>query len=137
MIPFWGNFHTVRLNTPSDPRWYDTPIARLMKTGIWEYNEAKHHCSLQHITDGRTSQAFTHHVLATGARLFHIHYAFGEKGVKFRDNRRGDLGDPDKLDAKEETPDFNMKETGNWGEIRTATYPGPWPEVLQEYINGN
>jgi len=134
MIPFWRDLYTVRLNTPTDPRWFETPISRVMVTGQWEYNEVKHHCSLQHIELGRSNEVFLRHVLASGGRLFHLHYGFGKSGVKFRDNRRGDLGDPDEIDEGKVEPDFSEKPKGNWGEVKMASYSGPWPDVLQEYL---
>lgn len=128
MIPFWGDLHHVRVNGPDDARWFNVNLARIIKAGVWEYSEDYHHCTLQHKSFGRGSEAF----LGTTAiqyPLYHLHYGFGVKGVKFRDNRRGDLGNPDAIDEKRSTPIFS-----GMPNVYVARYYGPWPSILEPYL---
>lgn len=133
-VPFWGDLHSVRESTEEDPRWHGTQIARIIRRGLWSYNALKHHCYLYHKDFGRGVRAFQDASMDTGCKLYHLHYAFGKPGMKFRDNRRGDLGDPDALDEGREEPNFNLRREGKWGEIKVTNYLGPWPSLLEEHL---
>ncbi len=133
-VPFWGDLYSVRVNTETDPRWLGTQIARVIRKDFWSYNALKHHCYLYHREFGRDIRAFDNASVDTGHKLYHLHYAFGKDGMKFRDNRRGDLGDPDAIDEGRAEPNFNLRTEGKWGEVRVTDYLGPWPLLLEDCL---
>ena len=133
-IPFWGDLHHVRCSTPNDPRWYGTPIARIIKRSEWKYMEVEHHSAPCHRTHGRSDKAWQTTV-ESSIRLYHLHYGFGNRGIKINDNRAGDLGDS-KYRPKFDLPDFN-RPTGIFGSIVVKPYIGPWNRLLMPDVRGD
>mgnify|MGYP001580513631 CR=1 FL=1 len=133
MIPFWNDLHTVRINTPEDPRWHGVFLGRVVRNGCFVYGEQKHHCLLREQKSGAFKNSFY-----SDFPIFHLHYGFGDSGLKYRDNRRGDLGSAtsDDWDHGNIAPDF-YHFIGKHGEVKTCSYEGPWPEILTPYLNGD
>ena len=127
LIPFWGDLHHIRCSTQDDNRWYGVNLARVLKKGMWKFDDTPHHCALQHKDFGRTAIAMSQNI-NTGLPVYHLHYGFGEKGVKVRDNRRGDLINGScGIDVVDE-PIFNKQG------LNIKNYIGPYPTVLEEYL---
>jgi len=131
MVPFWGDLYHVRINGPDDPRWFNINLSRILKAGVWQYDTAKHHCTLEHKKYKKSANAYKD-IFNAPDYIYHLHYGFGDVGLKYRDNRRGDLGNPDALDEGRTKPNFT--EIPN---VLVTRYYGPWPVILQSYLDGD
>jgi glycosyltransferase involved in cell wall biosynthesis len=140
MVPFWGDLKHVRLSVPTDYRWFGIPLGRVIKNKTWTYNRKQHHCKLEPSTGDNALDL----LLDVDYPIYHLHYGFGQAGVKPGDNRRADLLRPeDNISMYAvpdiiEDPDFSAK---NWKtdvgwviHVATEKYEGPWPSVLEKYL---
>ena len=124
LVPFWGSLDRVRVNTQRDARWYGVPVSRVVIKDNITYSDDRHHCYIQPTFEGA-------HRVALYVPLYHLHYGFGEKGIKPYDCRSTDM----ELCWKtlKDAPNFNCL-IGNFGPVLSLPYNGPWPNELQEYV---
>ena len=137
-IPFWETLKKVRLNGLTDPRWFGLEIGRIIKNNCYEYNNKAHHCGLIPIIDHISTSKFNYPV-------YHLHYGFGQAGLKPGDNRRAELLDPElnismyAVPDIIDNPDFSDKcwttDVGWILNVKTEEWKGPWPKCLTHLIN--
>lgn len=122
-VSFWKDFKTVRLNHPVDPRWEGHHLCLWKNNPNLRYVD-KHHCTLENFDNRRITYV-------DDVALFHIHYAVG---LKYRDNRRGDVGygHTDLIDGE---PDWNFLNKGDYVyKLVTKPYEGKYPKALERAI---
>jgi glycosyltransferase involved in cell wall biosynthesis len=121
---FWHDLKTIRVNAPGDERW-SNDIIRMWRNRIGiHYKDEKHHCTLQG-QDLKSIWKLPR--LKINIPLFHYHYAMG-KGIKFNDNRRGDVN----LYDNKGKPNWNFRH-GEY-EICTQPFQGRHPSVIRKYL---
>jgi glycosyltransferase involved in cell wall biosynthesis len=118
-VPFWEDLKHVRMNTTKDWHWFGVRIPRVVWGKGWHFGELPHHCMI--------NNRFPYLNVTLPNPLYHLHYGFGDAGLKNRDNRNPDLGYDYNEDAI--NPDWNRDN------VKIELYEGPWPEVLHKYLS--